>query len=991
MYKLVFRGELAEGALRADAIAKLSLLLKQSPERIEQSLFSGKTCVIKRVDDALLAARWQGAFAKAGAVLSIVEEVVEPASVINESFPAPDKIPPDSPVQSSLPPPSQSDASPPRHLRKWLVGSLVCLIVLVAGAAVMWQQGHLNRWLLSAVSDEEKTLHAAMADPQLLAIARVDLELMRKLDPEMANVEQLHNLPGADTDLWRILARPDSDIPQQATQVYAVALATNTMEVAIVARGNFAPEKITRVLNEHYRIDRQDGDGIWLVPPDTNGCVKHEPLLAQLSQGQLLIGAPAAVKRIALRLNNKAQAGVDLTHWQQGLGGKLFSLAIFSPARWRAEEAGIVQYALGKMAAEMGPVTEVYLDAEPDLVSKGVNINLSLISRDQQFINNTHKTLQTTLDKTRQQIAQDWPEVSAIYDRLQLNHSAQQLQASIRFDQQINDELSALLSSMLSISAATEQSAVVQQEVIDENPARFAKAHREQLIPFAPQDDFMDAVYKTAAGPFGLGVESLALQDGRIQVKVGVKAYDLPNLGNENSSAFLVVTDVLDQQGNSLLALAPACGESDPRAPEAIQYSYAINRIQDGQFVPGRALTGGKTIALPAGVNLGQVARIKGYIDYHLPLDVETKIVDAPLAGKLVDLHGTRIRFKSTGASSLRFEYSGATEHLLQVNALNAANKPLSSSSAMRSSLFWGSGKSASLDFKGTVEKAEIVVASAIENQRYDFELNRIAPPEKAFVVAKAFPEPIREQQFEQFIAAQAPVINEFPFDPPKTSVSAAPALLAISDVRTNNAAGLSIEGAVYTDIALPLYERMSVAQLYMEQVQDAGAQHYPVNTLVPLSFERQGGITLNNVYQPDEKTPWLRADFSLKAADIRTDNIKQLRGELRFFLPSAVHAESVPFTLGPVWTGTKSSLQLHEWKTGRLVFSVQGAYDEIVGLKAFDGDGKLISQPPYYSAVFGEPQLIVEISELPVRLEVETAAESQELVVPFDLAMPEG
>ena len=41
MYKLVFRGELAEGALRADAIAKLSLLLKQPPERIEQSLFSG--------------------------------------------------------------------------------------------------------------------------------------------------------------------------------------------------------------------------------------------------------------------------------------------------------------------------------------------------------------------------------------------------------------------------------------------------------------------------------------------------------------------------------------------------------------------------------------------------------------------------------------------------------------------------------------------------------------------------------------------------------------------------------------------------------------------------------------------------------------------------------------------------------------------------------------------------------------------------------------
>ncbi len=996
MYKLVFRGELAEGAVRADVVAKLALLLKQPPARIEQLLFSGTERVIKRVDNLTRAIQWQNAFANAGAVLTIVDETaVEPTPPVTESPSISNTTDSESSVahsdSSDHPAATQSAVSatlPKLKFRKLIIGLVACLLVVVVSAAIVWQQGYLNRWLFSAVSKEEKTLLAAMADPQLLALARVDIELMRTLDPSLAEAGQLQNLPGVDADMWSSMERSGIHIQQQATQLYAAAFVADKMEVAVIARGNFSPDKISRWLDEQYGIDKQDADGIWFAPLDKTTCAKGEPMLAQFTQGQLLIGSPEAVKRIALRLKNATGAAVDLAQWQNSLGGKLFSLVIFSPARWQADKSGMVQYSLGKLAAEMEAVSEVYVDVEPDVVAQGMTLSLSLISGDAEFINNTHTALQTRLDETRKKIAQDWPEVVAIYDRLQLSRSTKQLQASIRFDQHIKDEVAIWFRSLFSFSVGMDQPTVAQQDVIDENPAAFAPARREQLTSFVPKDDFMDGIYKTTTGPFGLGVESLALKNQRIQIKLGVKAYDLPNLGNESSPAFLVITDVVDQQGNSLLS-APGCGETDQRAPEAINNSYATSRFEDGKLVPGRALIGEKIIELAAGVNFAQVARIKGYIDYHLPIAVETKIIDAPLAGKSIDLYGTRVRFKTAGASALSFETSGNTQQLLQVNALNATNKPLSSSSGMRSGIFFGSGKSASLDFKGTVAKAEVIVASAIENQRYEFELNQLTPPAKAFFMDKEFPPPFGDKGFEQLLLAQAPQIDEFPFYPPKARATAAPVELAINDVRSSNSFGLSVEGAAYTDLALPLYGQIGVAQLFIKQLADADGKIFPVNKSVPLYFERQGGITSNGVYQPDEKTPWLRSDFSLKAADVRVDNIRQVQGELRFYQPKRLQTATLPFVLGPIWSGPKSSVELIEWKSGRLVFAVQGSYEEVIGLKAFNHANALISQPAQYSSIFGDPQLTLDISELPARFEIEYTSESEELFVPFDITLP--
>ena len=201
---------------------------------------------------------------------------------------------------------------------------------------------------------------------------------------------------------------------------------------------------------------------------------------------------------------------------------------------------------------------------------------------------------------------------------------------------------------------------------------------------------------------------------------------------------------------------------------------------------------------------------------------------------------------------------------------------------------------------------------------------------------------------------------------------------------------GFSASGSIYTHITLHLFNRIGVAQLQVDQLLNASGQVFNARSVAPLYFDRVGGMTFNGVYEGDEKTPWLKSDFSLRLREMKEENIIMARGKLRFFLPTSFATESVAVNLGELWSGVKSSLTLRKWESGRLIFVVEGALDEVVGLKAFRADGELISQPPTYSFSFGEPEIAMDISELPARLEVEVTTGVEQLEYPFEFKTPE-
>ena len=86
LYRLVFRGEVAEGQHQAVVQKRLANVLKLSDEKVAQ-LFSASSVVLRQSVDAKTAAQFQAAFKQAGArlrVQPIGERVVPVASPVAE-------------------------------------------------------------------------------------------------------------------------------------------------------------------------------------------------------------------------------------------------------------------------------------------------------------------------------------------------------------------------------------------------------------------------------------------------------------------------------------------------------------------------------------------------------------------------------------------------------------------------------------------------------------------------------------------------------------------------------------------------------------------------------------------------------------------------------------------------------------------------------------------------------------------------------------------
>lgn len=75
-FKLLYRGAIAPDQHQAVVRGKLQALLKTSDEQTEV-MFSGKPVIVKKSADETTAKRYQGAFAKAGAVLEVLAVVAQ--------------------------------------------------------------------------------------------------------------------------------------------------------------------------------------------------------------------------------------------------------------------------------------------------------------------------------------------------------------------------------------------------------------------------------------------------------------------------------------------------------------------------------------------------------------------------------------------------------------------------------------------------------------------------------------------------------------------------------------------------------------------------------------------------------------------------------------------------------------------------------------------------------------------------------------------------
>ena len=186
------------------------------------------------------------------------------------------------------------------------------------------------------------------------------------------------------------------------------------------------------------------------------------------------------------------------------------------------------------------------------------------------------------------------------------------------------------------------------------------------------------------------------------------------------------VTEVTSMDGQSLLS-DQQCG---PVRNTGWTDSAFVSR---GSTFVGNEIAYYPTVAIDKQLNLGEVdagdvAAIRGEIEFQLPAEVRSIRIEAPFNGQVVETDDVRVKFRDGSASSLSYQTSGDTRRILEVRALNANGQVLDRGSSMSSGVWFGSGKNVSSDFYGTVAAAEVVLAERFEPVSYQFELPGALP-----------------------------------------------------------------------------------------------------------------------------------------------------------------------------------------------------------------------------------------------------------------------
>ncbi|WP_039915190.1 hypothetical protein [Cellvibrio mixtus] len=853
------------------------------------------------------------------------------------------------------------------HKSHFVWGMLVILLAIIATAGtILWLKR--STWTPVTVAPQEIKVTEAIASSSLFGLLHADVDRLQMLSP---GTDLFAYVAEPKSGFWDGLAKAGINVQQQADDVWMGVYGQNGQSKTLwVLSGNFPADTWREWLKKNYIIDNESPDGIIFSTVDDNTCEKSPVLSASISNNQIVVGAPELVAAFNGRLQAGAAAEKNLETWAKGYNTQMVSAVLFHPGQLPEGSAAM---ALGKLSLPAEPIQGIYLGLEPKSFPPALEFNAVVASNDQQFIVDAANKLTAAAASAKTTIATDWPETLPFYERMKIKHDANQVRATLNLDEQAPQQIHLWFSSLLSRAFGVENVApVVEGERLESNPAQFITLPSAELPAFATVKHFNEAfIAQTSSGPFGIGIRTVERTEQGDEINLDVNAFNLPNLGKENDSVVLRITDIVDHQDKSLIA-AGSCG-GGLKQPGNINLVYQGNAMENGQPISFTGLQGTKKIILPVGVSLTSVGAVKGVITQQLPLDVERVNLNGPLAGKTLDVQGVQIRFLSAGPSRLYFQVSGNTTALLQVNALNEDGKQLASINTMRGENFYDSGKTISIDYQGKIAAAEVVVASKLEQKNYEFSIARIFPPAKPFLTEKFEPATLKANGLPALEKDTPPNDVVYPYQSPKQTIAAGPALIALNELNVSGQQ-LSLLADVYTRNTHPLTGQLSAVRFVISEIEDSSGNLHSVNYQVPIAMEHMGGGWMNGKYEPDPGRPWLRGQLEIRDRPLAQGDAVALWGKMVFLAMEDPLSVKAPFMFGMEWSNNGSTLKLRRWEAGRLIFDVEGNLPDFMAVKALDESGAVISQPAELRNNLGKITIELDVKQIPETIEFNLA-----------------
>lgn len=990
MIKLIFSGELEQNQTRAEVIKRLATLLKQSPVQIETRLFAGKSLVIKQVENEAEAIKWQAAFKRAGAVLAIGE--AEPAHTplaedldmtANEKssvkLAVPEKA--EAAKASEVKDKSKVEA---KSLRKFpLFVGLVAIVVvgLLAGA---W---YLRSVLQPEALDEKANavLNALVSD-ELYGVGHVNVANLQAIESLLGSEIDATSIPGISEGFWGGLQSANIQILEQVEHIWVGTFHNGKKaDVVWVITGEFDTKSVQAWLNSRFIVDQETDAGLLFSWLNETTCKKMPSRLAVIEKHQIIIGDPAHVALFQARFAASSDAVIDLAQWRAQSESQLASFAVFVPKKLGASFSGMEGLMLNGVGKMASPASGLYFGLSPTVLPIGVDLSVEVISSDAAFVSEAYGKISAGLDKAKVSALIEWPELTALYERISLSEEAHSLRVAISIDntfkQQLGDLVSSFMSSAFSLPVEVSAEGVLPIEKIDENAPLFTNT---EVLSFADYVEEYDKV-STSVGPFGLRIDKLTVDENdSLLIELAVKAKGLVNLSSRLDVVSLQIKDVLDKQNSSLLSV-PTCGPDENRKSTHLD-TISNTEYIDGESVASFMISGAKKIQLPAGTKVLDVGRIHGVIDYKIPQQIEHVILKAPLAGQIVELHGLKLRFLKSNQGKLHYEASGNTDALLYMYAKNEKGLPLASQGASWSDDKVSGKKVVNRDYHGEITSVDIVLVAKSKTLSYEFTLNSVSP--EIGNIDYYFPQPsvVSEGEWTQASEQVAPLITEFGWTKPKSTVTAGTAFLALNDIRFSDSFGFSIAADVYMPFLPKMVNMLGGGELVINEITSNEGLKYPVKYQENFPFSYDGGYYMNGVFKADEERPWLKGSINIKDRELKLAGAESITGTITLQAASELETVRIPANLGESFENEYFNLTFSEWSRNKLNFTINGDFSTLVALQALDREGNVVSQPAQLNSFFGKTQISIEVGAMPAEFELILAKKQQSQEYPFSL-----
>ncbi|MCU7959681.1 MAG: hypothetical protein KZQ58_06710 [gamma proteobacterium symbiont of Bathyaustriella thionipta] len=608
------------------------------------------------------------------------------------------------------------------------IAAVFLILLLLAGIAAF----SVHLWLHRAPPKSVSVLEDALATDDLIAMAYFDNETWATIQDLLAGEEDPSplSIPGDEGDLFSKLYIGKADFKHNLDQAFLAVrmLDDASANTYLVMHGQFDWASIQQTLASAYRIEgisdyryqftqlEKKDDAAYACPASSTAKkAAVKTFFVHVQPDWLILSTRQdALDELLGRIQKRARADLDLSHWREYRSGKLASLAIFSPADSSKAGSGMSAALAAQAAAKNPEVKALYAGIGISYLDAGVLLNLRIESS-QEWATDTSASLNKTLQQWQQQAATASPAFAGLLGDINATARDDILDVSLGLDIATLNKTGDMVKEGLAyaFSGGTETAEKLSAEQIDESPWNFAQ-NRKLLHPGDFDNGHSSATPLFIQGPFAVDLSRASLGKESDLLELDIKAQmQVPEIDGfwfaSKADLSLMINSVQGKNAEELMR-DERCIDKLPRFAEKNEKpAHGFNTSNLHAYVS-------KTIRLKAGTSLADIEQINGSIEFTAPGEVQRITLPAAV-GESINMEGLRVFISSVKQQSVSYRISGDSDKLIEVRALNKQGKVLQKGFSM------SSFDAVTQTFRGDIGKLEFFIATRMAHQKVDFTL----------------------------------------------------------------------------------------------------------------------------------------------------------------------------------------------------------------------------------------------------------------------------